>query len=422
MNRRDTHLVEVRLLATALATGDCPRDLAPLDFNYPDHRTLFTNMLTCRDEIGAMDGETFGDWLQTAVGVDLRDWLRTMQGEASRKPDLMPAYVAKLREINADTELRATLAQMPALDASTPEELKGEAIRALEAVATSAPTHRLRSVAEVMRDVIDGIEARYTAGEIPGVKTGLPKLDDMTGGFQRSDLVILAARPAVGKTALMLNLALNAARAGKRVGILSCEQPTEQIVQRLISLDGRIPAWHLRNPKLMDRYGESDEAWKRLTAAALRLKSMPIVINDDSAPTVDRVLAYVRSMDVDIVFVDYIQRLKALKTVTIYERVSAVALALKELARECAVPVVALAQINRAGAGGNARMENLKGSGDIEQEADVVMILERDSNNETEATLTIDKNRHGPTGVAHLVFNPSLMEFLERETTREEMY
>lgn len=417
---RDSYLVELRLMATALETGDLPRDLAASDFNYQDHRTLYGNMLACHADIGGIDPDVFGDWLQTAVGVDLRDWLQTLRAEASRKPELMPAYVAKLKEINADGELRATLARMPELDAATPEDLKAEAIRALESVATSAPAHRVRALDEIMKSVLNAIEERYAHGEIPGVPTGLPKLDAMTGGFHRSDLVILAARPAVGKTALMLNLALAAARAGRRVGILSCEQPADQVVQRLIALDGRIPAWYLRNPKLMDQPGAGDANWKRLTASVARLKTLPILINDDSAPSVERVLAYVRTMAVDIVFVDYIQRLKAPKTTTIYERVSAVALALKEVARECQIPVVALAQINRAGASG-ARMEHLKGSGDIEQEADVVMILERDANNERIGTLTIEKNRHGPTGVEHLVFNPALMEFLERDQ-REEAY
>jgi replicative DNA helicase len=164
-----------------------------------------------------------------------------------------------------------------------------------------------------------------------------------------------------------------------------------------------------------------DPVWKRITASSLRLSAMPIQINDDSAPSVDRLLSYVRGMDVDIVFVDYVQRLKAPKTASIYERVSAVAQALKEVARECSVPVVALAQINRAGASG-ARMEHLKGSGDIEQEADVVMILERKEENDRLATLTIDKNRHGPTGLLNLVFNPSLMEFLEQDTQHDDAY
>jgi replicative DNA helicase len=235
----------------------------------------------------------------------------------------------------------------------------------------------------------------------------------MTGGFQPGDLTILAARPAVGKTAMMLNFALHAAKQGKRIGIFSAEQPLEQITQRLISMHARVPAWYLRNPKRLD-----DGHWARITSASIALAKLSIMVNDDSGPSIDRLLTYAQSMEVDIIYVDYIQRLKAKKTTTIYERVSAVALGLKEMARECNVPVVALAQINRAGAAG-ARMENLKGSGDIEQEADTILILERKDDDDTQATLALEKNRHGPTGELSLVFNASILEFLERATEHD---
>lgn len=408
MIERDTYLLEVRLLATALATGNVYSALSLDDFNYPDHRTLYRQMLTCREDLGGLSFTAFGDWLQTSVGVDLREWLSALSEEASTSPELMPSYIDKLQEVNASGELRRTLERMPDMSASTPDELKREAIRALESVTTSAPARKVRSVGSALKDVIAEIDRRFNSEELPGVPSGLPMLDEMMGGFQPGDLTILAARPAVGKTAMMLNFAMHAAKSGKRVGIFSAEQPIEQITQRLLSMRSRVPAWYLRNPKRLKK-----EHWPRITAASAFIKSLPILVNDDSGPSVDRLLAYAQSMEVDIIFVDYIQRLKAPKTATIYDRVSAVALALKEMARECNVPVVALAQINRAGAAG-PRMENLKGSGDIEQEADSILILERKEDDETQGTLTLEKNRHGPTGEVNLVFNASILEFLER--------
>jgi replicative DNA helicase len=408
MSERDTYLLEIRLLATALDTGTIYPQLSLEDLNYPDHRILYRQMLACREDLGGLSYTAFGDWLQSTVGVDLREWLASLSTEASTSPELMPSYIDKLHEVNASGELRRALERMPDMTADTPEELKREAIRALESVTTSAPIRKVRTVGSAIHGVLEEMDRRFGSDEIPGVPSGLPKLDEMTGGFQPGDLTILAARPAVGKTAMMLNFALHAARQGKRVGIFSAEQPIEQITQRLMSMHSRVPAWYLRNPKRLD-----DSHWKRVTATALALKGIPILVNDDSSPSVDRLMAYAQTMDVDIIFVDYIQRLKAPKTSTIYERVSAVALALKEMARECSVPVVALAQINRAGAQG-ARMENLKGSGDIEQEADSILILERKDDDDKQATLALEKNRHGPTGELALVFNASILEFLER--------
>jgi replicative DNA helicase len=408
MSERDTYLLEVRLLATALKTGTLYPSLSLDDFNYPDHRTLYRQMIACREDLGGVSFTTFADWLQSAVGVDLRDWLEALSGEASPNPELMPSYIDKLREVNASGELRRALERMPDLTAESPDELKREAIRALESISTSAPTRRVRSVASSLQSVLGEMERRLVGDDIPGVPSGLTRLDEMTGGFQQGDLTILAARPAVGKTAMMLNFALYAARQGKRVGIFSAEQPLEQITQRLISMHARVPAWYLRNPKRLE-----DHHWARITATSMALRDFSILVNDDSSPSVDRLMSYAQGMDVDILFVDYIQRLKAPKTTGIYERVSAVALALKEMARECNVPVVALAQISRAGAG-NARMEHLKGSGDIEQEADSILILERNSDDDAQGTLTLEKNRHGPTGELGLVFNASILEFLER--------
>ena len=413
MSERDTYLLEVRLLATALKTGTVHPTLALEDFNYPDHRTLFKQMLACREDLGGLNFTAFGDWLQTVIGVDLRDWLSALSNEASTSPELMPSYIDKLHEVNASGELRRALDRMPEMKADSPEELKREAIRALESVTTSAPIRKVRSVASSLGAVLEEMERRLVGEDIPGIPSGLPKLDEMTGGFQPGDLTILAARPAVGKTAMMLNFALHAARQGKRIGIFSAEQPLEQITQRLISMHARVPAWYLRNPKRLD-----DGHWARITNASIALAKLSIMVNDDSGPSIDRLLTYAQSMEVDIIYVDYIQRLKAKKTTTIYERVSAVALGLKEMARECNVPVVALAQINRAGASG-ARMENLKGSGDIEQEADTILILERKDDDDTQATLALEKNRHGPTGELALVFNASILEFLERATGRD---
>jgi replicative DNA helicase len=203
----------------------------------------------------------------------------------------------------------------------------------------------------------------------------------------------------------MANLVMSAARAGKSVGIISAEQPAQQIAQRLLSLSSLVPAWKLRNPRKL-----TDSEWHDITRAVGALRSMPIKIFDASAPDMAAVRIASKGFDADVLFVDYVQRIKGAGRER-YDQVSAVAQGLKELARDLDVPVVAMAQINRAGAT-NATMAHLKGSGDLEQEADLVLILERTENAET-ATLDLAKNRHGATGMIDLVFRPETMFFGE---------
>jgi replicative DNA helicase len=414
-----TWLIEERILGTTLDIGRPPPTLAASEFLIRDNANLYALMLRCQSDMGACDTQIFGDWLMATNGHDLRSFLSALWEERIRDDPQtrLNNYVDALRRAHARVDLQDVLTnELPALrmDASTdPTELREQAIKALQSIVTQSPRQRTHAIKDVMRDVLEDIQRRFESDALPGVTTGFPRLDDLTGGWQAGDLTLLAARPAVGKTALALNFAISAARAGKRVGILSTEQPATQIAQRLIAIDGKLAAWKLRSPSRM-----TDDDWNLLTAGQIRVSALPIVVNDDPAPHVDKILTYSRVMNVDLLLIDYVQRIKAHGSSS-YERVSAVALALKELARELEIPVVALAQINRAGVG-NARMENLKGSGDLEQEADAVMILERPEDNPGSATLTIEKNRHGPTCRIDLVFDAPCLRFGEAETRQDD--
>ena len=211
---------------------------------------------------------------------------------------------------------------------------------------------------------------------------------------------------------MAINMALAATRTGTRVGFVSAEQPGSQIAQRMLSLLSGIPAVRLRNPREMQ---ESD--WPMLTKAVSDLGKQKIEIFDASAPCIGTITDWaLNTPGLEILFVDYLQRIPGMnRRASRYDQISEVAMGLKNLARELNIPVVALAQINRAGVekGG---MEHIKGSGDIEQEADIVMILERDAHEMPDvAQLVLDKNRHGPLAYVPLEFHVLIMRFIEQQ-------
>ena len=399
----DTSHIESRLFAHALNTGNL-HDLMPSHFSVPEYTLLWRVMMSIIAEYGTIDPVLLGDYLLARNNMDKRDWLAYVASQDLGRPEVMPAYANALRDARHGETLSETLSNLAAKTATNPAELREDALAALNALPITG-RYRTQTLQDALQEASAEIDRRYADHGMPGVTTGLPSLDQLTGGWQRSDLILLGARPAAGKTALMLNMVLSAARSGKSVGIISAEQPAGQLAQRLISLTGKMPAWKLRNPRQL-----SAKEWEDYGLAVADLDMLNIQIFDASAPDLAAVRVAAKGFQADLLFVDYVQRLKG-RGEAIYDRVSYIAQGLKELARDLHTPVVALAQINRAGAGG-AKMENLKGSGDLEQEADMVLLLERKDSAEV-ATLDLAKNRHGATGTIDLLFTANIMRFAE---------
>lgn len=263
---------------------------------------------------------------------------------------------------------------------------------------------------------------RANAGEDPpAVTTGLPELDFRLGGLHDGDLVIVAARPAMGKTAFLLNMAGAASLDAKRpvaVGIQSAEQPHEQIGARLLAINGRVAAQSLRTGRVRD------EDWPKLTAAMSALSQAPIWLNDASNPHYGDVLRQARKWvhvnNVKVLYVDYIQRIRGARTQPIHEQVAEVCRSLKELARDLRIPVVALSQVSREVEKRNNKrpgMADLAYSSVIEAEADQVLTLYRDevytadTQDQGVCEINILKNRHGPTGLVRCEWLPKVMRF-----------
>lgn len=405
----DTTALEYRILGWALDQGKT-FDLTPDDFADDAYAAI---MQACHDTLeryGSFDYILVGEVMRAGGCPDnVEPILRKIWEDRLPRDDLAISYARHLQSINQTFELRSALhdiANEPTTGRWDPRELRERAMDALRHVHARSKW-RTVSVSEMLPSVLESVEERMRSTQFPGITTGFQTLDRKTGGFQDSDLTLIAARPAVGKTAMMCQMALAAHES--RVAIISAEQPADQIVQRLIAQTAHVDAWRLRSPRSL-----SDDDWDRIGSAVIALGKMDIHIFDAPAPTVSTIADRVSEISPQIAFVDYVQRLKSSGN-GVYERVSAIAQSLKELAREQGIPIVALAQLNRQGAK-NAGMEHLKGSGDLEQEADAVILLERDEDADGRVNLILEKNRHGPTGEVELHFDGPTMRFFEAES------
>jgi replicative DNA helicase len=271
-------------------------------------------------------------------------------------------------------------------------------------------------IKDVVKESFKSIEGLYASKElITGVTTGFHKLDELTAGLQKSELIIIAGRPSMGKTAFALNIALNAAMdAQVPAAIFSLEMSKEQLAFRLLSSKARVDSQRLRKGFL----GETD--WPKLTTAAGLLSETPLYIDDTAAITVLEMKAKSRRLKADkglgLIVVDYIQLMRSSYTHDSREReISDISRSLKALAKELKVPVVALSQLNRqveSRTNRRPQMADLRESGAIEQDADVIAFIYRDEvYNKSEdnpdkgvAEIIIAKQRNGPTDTVKLAF------------------
>lgn len=263
-----------------------------------------------------------------------------------------------------------------------------------------------------------------------GVPTGFPSIDKKLAGWQKADLVILAARPSVGKTTLALDFARHAALAGTSVGLFSLEMSKEQLVDRLLAAHAHVDLWKLRTGRL-EAQGEFDD-FSRLGAAMGELSQAPIYIDDHASNNVMAIRTMARRLAAEhglgLLIIDYLQLMESSRyTDNRVQEVSDISRSLKKLAIELDVPIIALSQLNRAvemHTDQRPKLSNLRESGSIEQDSDVVLFLHRkpwegEERPETmDVDLLIEKHRNGPTGSVPLRFHSNFVTYLEPE----EMY
>lgn len=277
-------------------------------------------------------------------------------------------------------------------------------------------------VREALADSFDRLdELHKQEGGLRGVPTGFPDLDDTLAGLQKSNLVILASRPGVGKTSLALNITQNLAVKYKRpVGMFSLEMSKEELVDRLLVAQADIDAWRLKTGKL------SEDDFTKLSNAMGELAEAPIYIDDTPALSILEMRTKARRLQVehgvDLLIVDYLQLARSRQLENRVQEVSEISQGLKNLARELKLPVLALSQLSRAveqRGEKKPQLADLRESGSIEQDADVVMFLwrEEEDNNEN-INLDIAKHRNGPLKSIKLFFRGDRIKFYGRDTKR----
>ncbi len=286
-------------------------------------------------------------------------------------------------------------------------------------------TEDFTPIRQVVMNAMDRIEAASkTKGSVTGIPTGFLDLDYRTAGLQPSDLILIAARPAMGKTAFVLNIAQHVAfRQNKTVAIFSLEMSKEQLVNRMFSLESNVDAQHLRTGQL------NDEEWEKLIESAGIIGRSNLFIDDTPGITVAELRTKCRKLSMEknlsMVIIDYLQLMSGSgRSESRQQEISEISRSLKGLARELNVPVLALSQLSRAveqRPDKRPMMSDLRESGAIEQDADIVMFIYRDDyyNHDSEkkdiAEIIIAKQRSGPIGTVELVWLPHYTKFANPE-------
>ncbi|MBG9943954.1 replicative DNA helicase [Brevibacillus formosus] len=402
----------------------------PEDMYSPHHRRIYQAMVDLNHSGQPIDLVSVTTRLQDDKVLENVGGVNYLTELAGSVPTVANVeYYAKLvREKSNLRKLYLAALQLPKLIVN--EVDLDKAVEFLEKtlldVTASSYGKGFRSTKNVLLNVYDAIEqnANSGAGEVTGLSTGFTDLDRITRGLQRSDLIIVAARPSVGKTAFIQNIAQRTAKKGSApVAIFSLEMSAEQLVQRMISSEANIEADRLRTGQL------EEEDWLKLTEAISNLSKKPIYIDDTPGITVSEIKAKcMRLMNehggqLGVIMIDYLQLVHSrAKAGSRQEEVSEISRTLKAIARELNVPVVALSQLSR---GVEQRQDkrpmlsDLRESGSIEQDADIVAFLYRDdyydkeTENKNVTEVIIAKQRNGQTGTVELAFIKEFNKFAD---------
>ncbi|MCK9161763.1 MAG: replicative DNA helicase [Arcobacter butzleri] len=448
--------IERAVLSSILFSPEIIEDvlgvLKPSDFYLPAHQKIFATMQLLHDEDLPIDEEFIKTKIKQTKSSIERDFDESILLEIlSTNPiSNTTAYIEQIKDSSVKREL-ASLANSIKKVAIEDELPASEALdyvqNELYKISVNSASSELKDMSEIAKETLEYIKKMKQMGNkyLTGETTGFEDLDRRTTGFNAGDLVIVAARPAMGKTAFTLNMALKNIENNKGVIIFSLEMPSEQLMLRLLSAKTSIPLQNLRKGDL------DDGQWSRLTAALEDLRTKKLFVDDGGSVNINQLRARVRKLasnpdnKVSMVIIDYLQLMTGSGKDRHLE-VSEISRGLKMLARELKIPVVALSQLNR---GLESRpdkrpmLSDLRESGAIEQDADIIMFVYRDdvykerdearkekeakdkgieyrsafvNKEEEEAEIIIGKQRNGPIGTVKLIFQKKYTRFVNANT------
>ena len=429
---------EQAVLGSMLIDADCIKDvmdkLQPQDFYLQQNREIFETIYSMFIYSRPIDGVTVAREMEKN-GVyrdDTRAYLLQLMEVTPTSANVME-YAGIIRDkalLRSMAKAAGDIAAMVQEGVGTAGDLLSAAEQKIYAIRQGRGSQEMATVGAVLNDVMEQL-AKLTAGsEPPGLSTGLSAVDRKINGLNKSDLLLLAARPGMGKTSMALNVALSAAKAsGKTVAIFSLEMSKEQLVTRLLANEGLIENTRLATGNLR----ESD--WEKIAQAASVLNQTNIRIDDNPLLTVADMNAKCRRLEnLGLVVIDYLQLMtsaggKGYSGENRQQAVADISRMLKIMAKELQVPVLCLSQLSRANEKREDKrpmLSDLRESGAIEQDADIVMFLYRDDyyNEDSEkrniAECIVAKNRHGETGKVELRWMPDYTAFSTLENRYEE--
>lgn len=410
------------------------------DFFSQQHRIIFTAMKTLHDKHAPIDILTLSEQLKSSGSLDNIGGASYLTELTNYVPTA--AHLEQYAGIVADKSIRRRLISASADIASIGRdenkslaELIEESETRLFEVSQKHVRQDITSLESILAESFDRLDDLHRKkGGIRGIPTGLADLDKKLAGLQRSDLIVVAARPSMGKTALMLNMSLDIATKANQGAVLyfSLEMPKEQLVDRLLGAEANVDAWKLRTGE-----GLTDEDFERISAAMGALAEAPIFIDDTSGITVSDLRTKARRLHhrypLSVIMVDYLQLMSGgSRFASIANRVqeiSEISRNLKILARELNVPVVTASQLNRSVESRTPQipqLADLRESGSIEQDADIVLFLYREEyyNPDTDrlnvTDIFIKKHRNGPTGNFELYFDREKQRFRDLDTKHQQ--
>jgi len=406
------------------------------DFYRPAHTKIYAAIEHLYSKGEAVDAITVADRLEAAGDLEQvggKPYLLTITNVVPTAANA-PHYAEIVKRTSTLRELIQAATHIAAMSYDAPDDI-GQVIERAEKLVFDVTNKRIsenfKTIEELLTQGLERISELYDNKEhVTGITTGFPDLDRLLAGLHRSDLIIVAARPSVGKTALALNMAVNAAKEGVPVALFSLEMSSEQLVQRMLCSEGRIDSQRMRTGYM------NDGDWRPLHEAIGRLSQCPIQVDDTPGISILEIRAKARRLLRDkpsgLVIVDYLQLMQPQnrRSENRQVEISEISRGLKILAKELQVPVLALSQLSRSQLSRaveqrtNKRpiLSDLRESGAIEQDADVVMFIHRDTYKKRaesewgeedevrgmppkgEAEIIVAKHRNGPTGSVNLAF------------------
>ena len=395
--------------------------LSEQDFYRKDHRMIWRAVVELNERGQPCDAVTMGEWFDNNGLGEMVGGSGYLIDLANSTPSAanIAAYAQIIREKSV---LRLVIDQAMQLiesaygNESSGVELVDRGIVELMALQKVEARAEFTLRQAMTLAFAEAERAKELGGKIPGISSGLTDLDRVLGGWHDSDLVVIGARPAQGKTALLLNFATSCALPS---GIISAEQPAQQVGARVMSIKSHVPAERMRN----GRFDAGD--LRKLGGAVDELCERTCLIYDRSAPTIADVSRMARKWKqqngIRVLFVDYIQRIDASHTnarANKAEKVGEVVRGLKNLARDLEIPVIALAQVGRQAENRQPGMGDLSDSSEIEKEADQILTLFRpgtsdDTASDYDAVISVEKNRHGPCGEIKVAWLAETMRFTD---------